>query len=54
VPAFFDANLALTDLEPAFSFFDHVNPIYTQRRLLPANKVSETQVQRATRWLHHY
>jgi len=47
VRAFFDANLALTDPEPAFNFFDHVNPIYTQRRLLPANKVSGTQVQRA-------
>jgi glucose-1-phosphate adenylyltransferase len=32
---------------PTFNFFDHVNPIYTQQRFLPASKVSGTQVQRA-------
>src|SRR6516164_1288064 len=47
VRAFFEANLALTDPVPAFDFFDHINPIYTQQRLLPASKVSGTQVQRA-------
>jgi glucose-1-phosphate adenylyltransferase len=47
VRAFFEANLALTDPVPAFNFFDHINPIYTQQRLLPASKVSGTQVQRA-------
>ena len=47
VRAFFEANLALTDPVPAFNFFDHINPIYTQQRFLPASKVSGTQVQRA-------
>jgi glucose-1-phosphate adenylyltransferase len=47
VRAFFEANLALTDPVPTFNFFDHINPIYTQQRLLPASKVSGTQVQRA-------
>jgi glucose-1-phosphate adenylyltransferase len=47
VRAFFEANLALTDPAPAFNFFDRIRPIYTQRRLLPASKVSGTQVQRA-------
>ena len=47
VRAFFEANLALTDPVPAFNFFDHINPIYTQRRLLPASKVSGTQAQQA-------
>jgi glucose-1-phosphate adenylyltransferase len=47
VRAFFEANLALTDTVPAFNFFDHINPIYTQQRFLPASKVSGTQVQRA-------
>jgi len=47
VRAFFEANLALSDPVPTFNFFDHINPIYTQRRLLPASKVSGTQAQRA-------
>jgi len=47
VRAFFEANLALTDPVPAFNFFDHINPIYTRRRLLPASRVSGTQAQRA-------
>jgi glucose-1-phosphate adenylyltransferase len=47
VRAFFEANLALTDPAPRFNFFDHISPIYTQQRLLPASKVSGTQVQRA-------
>src|SRR5262245_54538319 len=47
VRAFFEANLALTDPVPAFSFFDPIHPIYTQQRLLPATKVSGTQAERA-------
>ena len=47
VRAFFEANLALSDPVPTFNFFDHINPIYTQQRFLPASKVSGTQVQRA-------
>jgi glucose-1-phosphate adenylyltransferase len=47
VRAFFEANLALTDPVPAFDFFDHINPIYSQRLILPASKVRGTQVQRA-------
>ena len=47
VRAFFEANLALTDPVPAFDFFDHINPIYSQPLLLPASKVRGTQVQRA-------
>jgi glucose-1-phosphate adenylyltransferase len=45
--AFFEANLALTDPVPTFNFFDPISPIYTRQRLLPASKVSGTQVQRA-------
>jgi glucose-1-phosphate adenylyltransferase len=47
VRAFFEANLALTDPVPAFDFFDHINPIYSQQLILPASKVRGTQVQRA-------
>ena len=47
VRTFFEANLALTDPVPPFNFFDHINPVYSQQRLLPPSKVSGTQVQRA-------
>jgi len=47
VRAFFEANLALTDPVPAFDFFYHINPIYSQQQLLPASKVRGTRLQRA-------
>lgn len=37
---FFDANIALTDFLPRFNFFDHIAPIYTHPRALPASKVN--------------
>jgi glucose-1-phosphate adenylyltransferase len=47
VRAFFEANLALTDTVPPYNFFDHVNPIYTHARFLPASKVNGAQINRA-------
>lgn len=47
VRAFFEANLALTDTVPPYNFFDHVNPIYTHARFLPASKVNSAQINRA-------
>jgi glucose-1-phosphate adenylyltransferase len=47
VRAFFEANLALTDTIPPYNFFDHVNPIYTHARFLPASKVNAAQINRA-------
>jgi glucose-1-phosphate adenylyltransferase len=47
VGAFFEANLALTDPVPAYNFFDHLNPIYTQPLFLPASKVNGAQVRGA-------
>jgi glucose-1-phosphate adenylyltransferase len=47
VRAFFEANLALTDTLPPYNFFDHLNPIYTHARFLPASKVNGAQVNRA-------
>src|ERR1700736_6180741 len=47
VRAFFEANLALTDTVPSFNFFDHVNPIYTLKRSLPASKVNAATFRRA-------
>jgi glucose-1-phosphate adenylyltransferase len=47
VRAFFEANLALTDTVPPYNFFDHVNPIYTHARFLPASKINGAQVNSA-------
>jgi glucose-1-phosphate adenylyltransferase len=47
VRAFFEANLALTDSLPPYNFFDHLNPIYTHARFLPASKINGAQVNRA-------
>jgi glucose-1-phosphate adenylyltransferase len=47
VRAFFEANLALTDTVPTYNFFDHLNPIYTHPRFLPASKINGAQVRRA-------
>jgi glucose-1-phosphate adenylyltransferase len=47
IRAFFDANLALTDSLPAFSFFDSAAPIYTHARFLPASKVNGARIRHA-------
>jgi glucose-1-phosphate adenylyltransferase len=47
VRAFFEANLALTDTVPPYNFFDHISPIYTRPRSLPASKVNAATVRRA-------
>jgi glucose-1-phosphate adenylyltransferase len=47
VRAFFEANLALTETVPPYNFFDHLNPIYTHARFLPASKINRAQVNKA-------
>jgi glucose-1-phosphate adenylyltransferase len=47
VRAFFEANLALTDPVPVYSFFDPANPIYTRARFLPASKINGATISRA-------
>src|SRR4030088_433394 len=47
VRAFFEANLALTDTVPPYNFFDHLNPIYTHARFLPASKINGAQINKA-------
>lgn len=44
IKAFYEANLALTEPEPPFDFYDSENPIYTRPRQLPATKVFRCQV----------
>jgi glucose-1-phosphate adenylyltransferase len=47
IRAFFDANLALTNPLPPFSFFDSTAPIYTHMRFLPGSKVNGATVRQA-------
>jgi len=47
IRAFFEANLALTNPLPPFSFFDMVNPIFTHARFLPASKVNGATIKQA-------
>ncbi|MBV9673239.1 MAG: glucose-1-phosphate adenylyltransferase, partial [Verrucomicrobia bacterium] len=47
VRAFFEANLALTETDAPFDFFDFANPVYTHPRFLAASKVIGTKIGRA-------
>ena len=43
IPAFFEANLRMTDPVPPFNFFDEYKRIYTHARFLPAAKVNQVE-----------
>ena len=47
IKAFYDANLALADAEPPFSFFDERAPIYTRARYLPPSRVRQSTLSRS-------
>ncbi|MFM8604289.1 MAG: glucose-1-phosphate adenylyltransferase [Cyanobium sp.] len=47
IKAFYEANLALADEKPPFSFFDERAPIYTRARCLPASQILESRLRRA-------
>ena len=47
IRSFFDANLALTNPLPPFSFFDARAPIFTHMRFLPGSKVNGALVKHA-------
>ena len=44
IRSFYLANIALTDVAPAFNFYDEQAPIYTNRRHLPSTKVNSSSV----------
>src|SRR5919199_710487 len=44
IPAFFEANLALTKDLPEFNLFDNTRTIYTRARMLPPAKISGTKL----------
>jgi len=47
VRAFFEANLALTDLIPPYNFFNRLHPIYTRPLFLPATKINGATIRQA-------
>ena len=47
VKSFYEANLALADDEPSFSFFDEAAPIYTRPRYLPPSQVWDSHLSRS-------
>jgi glucose-1-phosphate adenylyltransferase len=47
IRAFYEANLDLTDLVPAYSFFEAASPIYTHPRFLPGSKVNGATLRQA-------
>ena len=47
IKAFYDANLALADERPSFSFYDEKAPIYTRSRFLPPSKIHDSSLRRS-------
>jgi len=47
VKSFYEANLALADEKPPFSFFDEASPIYTRPRYLPPSQVWDSHLTRS-------
>ena len=47
IKALYDANLALADEQPAFSFYDEQDLIYTRSRYLPPSQIREARVRRS-------
>ena len=47
IRAFYEANLDLTDILPAYSFFEAQAPIYTHPRFLPGSKVNGATLRQA-------
>jgi glucose-1-phosphate adenylyltransferase len=47
IRAFYEANLDLTDLVPAYSFFESEAPIYTHPRFLPGSKINGATLRQA-------
>lgn len=46
IKSFYDANLSLTDIEPAFDFYNSEMPIYTHNRNLPPSKINFANLER--------
>jgi glucose-1-phosphate adenylyltransferase len=44
IKSFYDATIALTNINPPFNFYDEVEPIYTKMRNLPPSKINEAQI----------
>lgn len=45
IKSFYDANIQLTEMHPAFDFYDESEPIYTHMRNLPPSKINNATLQ---------
>lgn len=44
IRSFYDSNIQLTDIDPAFNFYDEDEPIYTHMRNLPPSKINKASI----------
>lgn len=44
IRTFFEANIALTEEEPNFTFYNKANPIYTRQRFLPGTEIRGAKI----------
>jgi glucose-1-phosphate adenylyltransferase len=44
IRSFFEANLAMCSIKPAFSFFDRSSPVYTRARFLPPSRILDSTI----------
>ncbi len=47
IKSFYEANLALTDQDSEFDFFDPISPVFTHPRFLPPSKISDCKLTRS-------
>ncbi len=47
IASFYEANLALTEENPGFRFFQSESPIFTRLRFLPASKITDARITRS-------
>lgn len=47
IRSFFEANLALAEIEPPFSFYRHGATVFSRPRFLPASKINSANIRRA-------
>ncbi len=44
IRSFFEANLAMADLDPPFNFYDRLEPVYTRPRFLPPTRIIDAKL----------
>ena len=45
IKSFYESNIALTEMKPAFNFYDEDEPVYTHARNLPPSKINKANME---------